>query len=274
MFQRPLSSILRSRRKEIGITQRKLADATTISRPRCCQFERGFRTPSIEELRKLNAALRMSSLVLFHAPRPPARALAQLVSAGKRLTPRAKVYLPQSDRSSDIRYRAALRRWPASVRSATLRLSQRPDFELVRYLCERVSLGSADECLHLLGILLKGALPCFASPQSLGHLPHPVVDPEGRFEVGSHLFPCLALNDAFYFFQVSFSTPRILTVDTLVWDDGWYVVEVDGYGHRGEDDADRDRALQIPVVRFNADPSQPDFVVRSDAARSKAMSRY
>jgi hypothetical protein len=128
---------------------------------------------------------------------------------------------------------------------------KRRDFGVCEYICHNIACDSYAEVLFLLHLLADAAEPCLVAPARLGRTPRPIVDPEQRREVDVRPHACLHLRGAFYFFQVSFSTPDILTVDALCWDRGWTAIEIDGEGHESKFDAKRPFALGLPVQRIS-----------------------
>ncbi len=159
---------------------------------------------------------------------------------------------PPQDRASHVRYFSALRDYPAFVRRLTAITRQRSDFLDCQYLCGQLALESSDEVLFLLRLLEAGALPGYLPPSSLGAAPYPIVDPKSGLEVGHYKFPCLALPQEFYFFQVTFFRTRQYRVDVLRWKSGWSAIEIDGTGHDPQHDLIRERSLGLETRRLTA----------------------
>jgi len=112
-------------------------------------------------------------------------------------------------------------------------------------------LGSAWEALVVLYLLARGARAGAAAPGAVDWCPCPIVDPLSKARVGHRPQVCLILDGAFYFFQPSFATPKVFTVDALVWVDGrWVIWEEDGPGHDAAVDRQRDAALLLPVLHM------------------------
>ena len=100
----------------------------------------------------------------------------------------------------------------------------------------------------------------YVVPGYLPSTPRPMVDPTDRSSVSHRPFPCFWLDGGLYFFQVSFETPRLYTVDVLRWHKQWMAIEIDGKGHDSTFDAERLVALQLPTLRFSGQQvSSPAF---------------
>jgi hypothetical protein len=120
-------------------------------------------------------------------------------------------------------------------------------------------------------MIAEGAKPCLLAPYSFTHLPHPVVAPESKADVGNRPQPCLVLNNIFYFFQVSFSVfPEVPRVDVLTWDEsGWNAIELNGAGHEPSNDHLRTKEIGLPVKYLFAE----DVVKRSEYLVSSSGTR-
>ena len=117
-----------------------------------------------------------------------------------------------------------------------------------------LSIGSSLECLYTMTLLARGANPAFLAPDTLlPRLPNPVVCPQTRKTVGHRPIPCLLTEEGVYFPQLSFSTPRIYTVDFLRHrkELGWSVIELDGRGHNSNGDRERADALKLRLIRYS-----------------------
>lgn len=148
-------------------------------------------------------------------------------------------------------------------------ISKREDFYLLNHFCDGLSLGSALECVFVMNLLARNAKPTFLAPTSLAaYFPHPIVCPGSQEFVGNRPFPCLFLDSEIWFPQVSVKTPRLYTLDYLVYGRSgeWRIVEIDGRGHDGREDSARNEALDIPVIRFK----EADVLYLTTAIRSAA----
>lgn len=250
MINVPFTYTLEMRRRKAGLTQQQAADLTQISRQRWNAIERGRYRPTHDEI------CRMESLLgILQGPLKPARALQTLLCCGRRSAPTPLPYFPNQDRPSFIRFHAAGQRCPQLVARLASTVSARPDFALCDFLCDRIAFDSYAEVLFVLHLLADGAEPSLVAPTWLGMpTPRPIVEPDLKLPVGHRPSPCLIKGKDFYFFQVSFETPRLYTVDALQWNEkrGWTVVEIDGGGHDFQFDAVREAAIGLPVRRIPA----------------------
>lgn len=246
MFQPTFPYILKKRRRAQKLRQTELAKLCDIPVRKLNKFERGLRVPSGEELARLEWELGSFYGCSFR----PSRYHETLRNQASRLCQTPEPFFPPKDRSNAVRYRAALHRYPDLVAKLTQRIRARPDFGLVNYFSEAIASGSAEECLYLMHLLAQGGQPGWLVPTSLGWLPHPVVDPDTREWVTHRPLPLVVVGQSYYFLQVSFATPALYSVDVLRWDGRWTVVEIDGEGHRGEGDEEKEAAVQLPFERI------------------------
>lgn len=247
MFQPVFHCILKQRRQAHKLRQLDLGRQCHIPWKKIGLFEQGRRVPSEDELRRLEAVLGSFDTCVFR----PARYLETLRNLSARRRASHLPYFPPWDRPAAVRFHAARKQHPDLVRSLESCTRGRPDFALVNYFTAQLSCGSAVECLYLLSLLARGGQPALAPPLGFRRLPHPVVDPITREWVCHRPFPAIVLGEAHHFFQVSMLTPRLYTVDVLRWDGAWTVVEIDGRGHDGRGDQERDQAIGLPVKRLS-----------------------
>jgi hypothetical protein len=140
--------------------------------------------------------------------------------------------------------------FPQEVYALTRRIEARTDYEDCAYFGSKIAFASYAEVLYVLRLLAEGAVPCLKAPDQLGRTPKPIIDPATRRMVGVQPFLCLHLAGTFYFFQVSFATPEIYTVDALLWKGDWSVAEIDGEGHNHSTDKAKERAVALPFTRY------------------------
>ena len=248
MIKIPFTYLLRTSRQKAGLKQTHAADAIDMTPKRWNNLELGKRPPNPEELAKMEALLGP-----LRGPIRPKGIHRLLLDEGLRAVETAKPYFPSADRPSFKRYYRALQRCPELVAYLTGIIMQRDDFEACDYLCDQIAFGSYLEAIHVLRLLAQGAKPALVAPAWLpSALPCSLVDPETREQVGHRPAPCMILNGAFYLFQMSFQTPGIFTVDVLCWDNGWFVIEIDGEGHDFTNDAEREAAIGLPFTRYRA----------------------
>lgn len=234
-----------------------MAQKLGINQQRLSHLERGVRQPNTREMEAL-----LKLLGPFPGHVAPQGVFRRLSENGRRCRPRLAPFRPCQDRPNYIRYFAALSQYPNFVQSHAARIKGRQDFTDCQHLCSQIASGSADEVLVLLRLLGRGAIPGLCPPASLGRLPHAIVDPATRDLVGHRQFPCLHFEGDFFFFQVSFSTPRIFTVDILRWKDEWSVIEVDGLGHSNCHDETKTAAIGLKTKRLTTEEIlSKDFIL-------------
>jgi hypothetical protein len=90
-----------------------------------------------------------------------------------------------------------------------------------------------------------------AAPSSYGHTRWPIVDCLGNAEVGFRPRPCLKLDDACFFFQVSFRALTLKRIDVLCWRGGWLGLELNGPWHVTDEDKERAKELELDIVFLN-----------------------
>lgn len=218
-----------------------------LTRQRWNHFELERQTPTESEMRAL-----FQLLGFFDSYRPPADAKKHLGQTGRNLVGTAPVFCPPRDRHPLVRFRRAMEREPQLTTDLIERIRCREDSEYCDFLARSLSLGSYLEAIHVLKLLAEGALPAYVAPARLGPTPNPIVDPSTLDDVAHHRFPCLSLEKELHFFQVSFRTPRLYSVDSLIWNGSWQVLEIDGAGHDFAEDDGRTRAIGLPVRRLSA----------------------
>lgn len=249
MLEKSFHETLRWKRKKLSITQTSLAQEMGISQPRLSEIERGLVRPTDLEFVALVQRLHLGfgqGLTVR-----PARFIRDLADRGRTLLPSPEPYFPKPDRTPRVRFLALHRKHSDLVTELRSVIKQRDDYRELNFFCNQLALDSADEALYVLHRLTLGAQPCLVSPQSLGPLPWPVVCPESKETITDRLFPCLALEGVFEFFQLTFATPRTYRVDVLTYEQGWSCLEIDGAGHSSEEDAEKTVALGMPVRRLS-----------------------
>lgn len=252
MFTQSFHQHIKWKRQILGLSQSNLAINLRMSRARLSAIENGKRRPTSYEKLQLTEHLALHPSQHRRLRIRPTGFTRKLLDAGRRQSPDCKPYFPPQDRSNYLRYKSAQRAFGPIVHKLTSRIIMRRDAELVAEWGERVASGSADECLYLLSQLASGGQPTLMSPYRLGHLPKPIVCPQHTRLVGHRPIPCLVTGNRYEFFQVSFATPRIYTVDVLYFEEGWGLLEIDGTGHDSRFDQERTLALGLPVHRYTS----------------------
>jgi DNA-binding XRE family transcriptional regulator len=243
MFNKPFSLQMKENRRSRSLTQAKAAASCGISRVRWSHLERGYRRPSQSEKLTISRYLNIDDTAFI----PPIGGLKTFRNTGSVFTPTHQPYFPPRHRPTCIRYFTALKRHRNLVLALTRIIKDRPDFDECEYFGHRTSCDSYLEALYILSLQASGAKPALIVPALLGHTPLPIVAPDDRREVGHRPHLCLICDQSVAFFQTSFPTPRLSTVDLLVWDGRWRVVEINGEGHDSTRDFERQDQLKLPV---------------------------
>ncbi len=248
MFIKPFGLAIKHKRLREKMSQRALAEAMRISATRLCKLESGKITPT----RKDQAAARkvLGDLRVFSAPAFLARSLTQ---NARRCKPKRRQFEPSRDRPTYLRFCAAREKYPELVAALMRQLQKREDYDVCIALAYQIVAESAEEALYLLRLMAAGALPCQMAPAELAKLPITLIDPVDRSDVSFRQVACLAFESEFYFFQLTLEGPGWqYRVDALRWkDDGWSVIEIDGYGHDAAADSQREKDIGLPTVRLN-----------------------
>lgn len=255
MYETTFHSALRDARASADLTLKQVEELSRVAARRVTRLERGVALPCKQEREALAGVLTTHMFDLRNAPARPARLYQKLRHRGMRAVEAPKPFFPPSDRASKSRLNTAWSRFPKEMNKIMKILKQRSDFAELNCFAEDVALDSADECLYFSTLLALGGEPAMRAPYSLApRLEHEVVCPLTREPVGFRPFPCLVKSDGIYIPQVAFVTPRPFVVDFLRHHDGrWSYVEIDGNGHDSRYDAEKERALGMPVKRLVGD---------------------
>lgn len=251
MLEKSFHETLRWKRRQLNITQTRLAQDIGISQPRMSEIERGLIRPT--DLEFVALVRRLSLGFSGGLAVRPARIVRYLVDQGRAVLPKAEPYFPRPDRSPRVRFLALQRKHPELASRLKSALKNREDYRELNYFCSQLALDSADEALYVLHRLSLGAKPCLLAPGTLAPLPCPVVCPESRSAIAHRPLPCLILEETFEFFQLTFATPRLFRVDVLTYCGGWSCLEIDGEGHDSREDGEKALALGIPIRRLKGD---------------------
>ncbi|HXE73130.1 MAG TPA: helix-turn-helix transcriptional regulator [Candidatus Nitrosotenuis sp.] len=269
-----LSLLLRTLRRERGLSQRDLARLTGISAAKLCRFEKGERSPGRQELEELCEALDLSFErvvrgTLWEPPRRgrPARAVEKRV---ERVFASEEFYALAGQRDFARRLAACRQQFPRRCAELEKVIDHRSDLGKVQRFLADLPCGSGCECLLVLQLVALGAVPARLSPLRLGFPDPRLRDPVSRAYVGHRLFPALVLELkgllAVFFPQVPVRTERFpCELDFLVAvHDGrasvWLNLEVDGPGHDGSRDLPRAEQLGLPTCRLSqAELTHPEL---------------
>ncbi len=152
------------------------------------------------------------------------------------------------------------------------RLGRRHDREQVGVFLRDASFDSDSELFASLSLLAEGSEPILAAPTDWGFEQLALVNPKDHFLVGHRKSPALVHRacEMIIFPQMTFlAGKRAPRVDLLVgrYRKGqaiWYVVEIDGEGHRFDY---KELLIPLPFVRFGPDEVlAPNFLARVAAS--------
>jgi transcriptional regulator with XRE-family HTH domain len=270
----PFGERLRARRDEAGLSLRQLG---ALCGMRCGQIQRyecGDRCPDRAIVQRLAAALKLDldSLVggtNWHCDLdarswyPNTCGLS--AAFGKR------DYAPERRCATSVRLKAASELNPDAFRRLEQAILRRSDLPAARAFLAAASFDSGPEGLAAMQFLAGDSLPCSGHPQQLGFRKVRVVERKSGDIVGDCPVPALWQRlggvDCVIIPRVSLRPAKVTyTVDFLVGVKGtrkthWFLLEVDGAGHRSADDPLRDKELDMHVLRFDeSELGRPDFL--------------
>ena len=143
--------------------------------------------------------------------------------------------------------------YPRLYQQAYAELSENPNILQIALIFRDWWVDSALEALFWLRLAGRTAVPAWLPPS---YRLHKVICPRTELVVSDRPHPCLILQRAIWFPQVTVDIPGRARhrLDGLVCTgpNRWRNVEIDGDGHRGWNDARRDEDLAIPVLRVDA----------------------
>lgn len=267
-------NFLRKKRKELGLTQRRLAERAQVDYRRIADWENYRRVPSEVQQRRLAQVLGLQIVPVSCAARSP-------LAAGR---PAARVELPGPDRAMGVRLSGVKETWPELYRAFEDRLRRRADRAVVRRYLVGASAGSRYEAALHLQMLYDGRASRVA-PQPGGFRLRPVVDPSTGLVVGDRPVPCIELRldelDLLVIPQISIQVLhkgklRAITPDFLVRVNTrrWALVEVKGGGHDSSEDELRPELVGVPVVWLEGhEVGQPDTLATVATRLREALSK-
>ncbi len=229
-----------------------LARHTGISRSRLSKFESGLSYPNPVEWCVLREHLDLG-------PYPKKRRL-ELPPVRRRWFP-LEPASARAERPFAVRLSAARRYFGHLADRALVTIRARQDEELCFEFLERALLESGPEAMFWMILLASGATPGRHSPNRAGFRKFSILDTQGSEVRGDLKRPCLDLNlpewEVLFFHQVTLDTrTRIYRLDALacVWslrNRIWLNIEIDGHGHDGTYDRERQSLLELPTVRIS-----------------------
>lgn len=260
-------------RKLRGLTQRELGERCAATRDRVSDLEKGRRKPTPEEVALLCRALpeaeeRLKATVRLSRGKARKPLAGDLELVGRIPSPRP--YLPKAEKSTDIWLAYARKTVPGLYKKLFDRIRRRSDYSQVQDHLALTKCDSKIELFHWAHGLADGALLFRQSLARLGLTHLPAVDPDTLEVVSGRPM-------AGYFWQrgvlATATTPQVTllaerpyTVDglSLAFEEDRrmpFIVEVDGDGHESQWNAQREKALKLPTLRFTqAQVLSPDYL--------------
>jgi transcriptional regulator with XRE-family HTH domain len=252
---------LKALRKHRNWSQRYVSRQIGMSQPRLSQIESGKRHPTEKEWQALQSFLNTASTPLPERLQLPYPSQAWAVTRPE--------FLCATEVPLNARIYRARKSFGALFDRLLDRVAAREDSSLSLRFLHDACLDSGDETTFWVAGLAVGGRACWYSPARAGFRKFPVVDgPQDRKVIGDLRQPCLEILRSSYglllFPQLRLVTRRgFYRLDALVCvrqgrDRCWVNVEVDGGGHDGEFDFERQSQLQLPTIRLKkrqlADP--------------------
>lgn len=254
--------VLTRARKQRGLTQKELGARCALKRARLSDLEGGRRRPTPEEVELLcralpEAASHLKATVRLSRGKARKPLPGDLDLCGRVLAPQP--YVPSAEKSTDIWLGYARKTEPKLYHELFDRIRRRPDYTQVQDHLARTKCDSKVELFHWAHGLADGALLFRLSLARLGLTHLPAVDPDTLEVVtGRPMFGYLwrrGLLATGTLPQVTLLAERPYTVDGLSL--GFhgarrmpFIVEIDGDGHESKWNAQREKALRLPTLRF------------------------
>lgn len=248
---------IRALRKKKGWSQDRLGQQTGLSQSRISKLESGSRYPTSQEW----TVLRQHLGIAPGAPFVPKRPL-PYPESGWRVPP--PDYHCIGDVPLSSRVYKACKSFGALADRSLLAIRKHSNRELVFRFLNEACLDSGHEAMFWLHALSAGGSPCWYAPSKAGFRQHRLVERGTQRKTVTDLrLPCLELKREglalLLFPQVTVDTRRAYyRLDALACVTNgkkrcWVNIEIDGAGHDGEFDLERERALNLPAVRLNRD---------------------
>lgn len=243
---------IRDGRRRLGFSQEQLSQKLKIDRRRISQIELDRRPPNSEEIRKLVDAglLDVGSKEGYRAPR----------RFTSRWVQRPRTCNRPAGRSLAARIAAAKKSFGPRVSELLRRLGDAEQRQQKMDFLANACLDSGSELYLWLDLLADGAMPQWIAPCRAGFRRLPILDPETKDFVSDVRFPCLEFElkgaSVIAFPQLTvMARSCIYRLDALL---GvmvgqrrvWVNLEIDGDGHVGKFDAERQDRLGLLTVRI------------------------
>lgn len=230
---------LKTIRRQRGLSQARLAESLGVSRQRLSDWEGGRRKPGSKHLASLHKILELGG-------EQPVALPSSVISR----TNTSRPWRMETDNSST---------WAWSARRYPDLMARHKHVDLPGWFKAGTRCDSSLEYSGWVQFQEAGARPHMASPLVLGYDHHVLLDYLER-PLGTRMRPCLHWRgralEAIAFPQIMVRPDsRPFRVDALVLvryrgRSFWCTVEIDGEGHNPTWDAERERALGLPVVRL------------------------
>jgi len=276
---------------ELAWTRNDLSLASGLRHQRLSEILRGVRWPNRQELTALSRALGVSTARLIHETLWHARRKSPLSCRVERTVGRdfglAELYLPPTEMTFAGRLVGARRQseYEDVLRSVFARLDQRPDRDPTLLSLVDLPCGSGAEATFVFRLLdLEARVVTFA-PLALGVCDTRLRDPRSLDYVGGRPMRALAVTwshcTVVFWPQVPMRTGSAsYNLDYLLaaregnaFAYGDY--EIDGLGHDGNRDAERQSRLALPTLRLgHHDLVRPDFACLLKAQVQDLLARH
>lgn len=257
--------LIRDLRKTKKLTQTDLARLTGISQSRISKLERGKRHLHQHEWPTLRQHLDIRQEV------PPERM--DLPFPSRCFQVARPECFPTADGDFSVRFHRARKVFGKLASTCMQKVQARDDAKIALRFLNEACTDSAYEAMLWMQGLASGGQPCWHSLLRAGFRRLRVVDRQFKMSVGDVRHPCLQLpfiDGAILLFpQVNIDARKAYyRLDALVCvtrdkQRCWVDLEVDGGGHPGDFDHEREHDLGLPTIRLTkSDLLQPDLFER------------
>lgn len=252
------------------LSQHDVAKLLGKTQGRVSALERGVRSVNEAERQILdNAFPELRRLPLSKGPKLPPPSEIWRAAHSPRSVP--------GERSFTSRMRTARKAFGRSPDVLLDKIRSRDDAGLCLEFLEKAGLDSSLECMFWLALLAEGARPRGWPPSRVGFHQHRLVDPSSRLNVTHADAPCLEIaleNCACLLFPQVTVDVRVAyyRLDALVSVRGprgqfWLDLEIDGQGHVGTFDLERQELLQLLTVRLTTRDVEPESLLSTLARK-------
>lgn len=246
---------LRQTRTRAGRTQEQIACESNIDRRRLSDLERGVNKPNPQEREQLIAAGHLDP-----AARNEERAARSYQSKWKQ---KPLTMYRKSEHTVEQRLKAALKTFGRPAQQRLDRLENDPARDANMHFLSNATVDSGLEMYVWLSLLTGGARALWISPARAGFRRWPVIRPHNFDVVSDARFPAVEFEiggaPAIAFPQLTVAVRNsVYRLDAVL---GlrlgkkriWLDLEIDGAGHDGAFDAEREERLDLPTIRIHTD---------------------